>query len=391
MTQDFENADARHEVNASSSPEGVRFFTTNLTVRLTQHIVPLEGKDVQNPNQKGLSDISTDPVTSVVQENVLDATIEASFAGAVENEFVLCSAIDTEVVEGEWWHIPDSVADVMPLPADFEERLEVLFRSFGTKIDSRELLLRVLVHKSYYDLRVPADIKEREYRKPQASLFIDSGEVKQQSVEGLPLRTVSCMTFADAHGEVRSQLAILGDLVIGLAVSSLLVRQHSSAGTVTERKCQLVSNSNLSRVWRSLLGPHDFVLHLGDSSSQSAAISRMMADSCEAYIGALYTEKGFETAFDCVSRALLPLLVQADPVRNPVHTLNVYSSTVFQVLPEYRLIGVDNENTQHQVCRVRVYVKGHRMATGMGMNQKMARVDAAQKALERWPSVFKVL
>lgn len=99
--------------------------------------------------------------------------------------------------------------------------------------------------------------------------------------------------------------------------------------------CRLqVSNSNLSRVWRALLGPQEFILSFGESASQPAALvrkmslprarrwfancvqsesyfrvwlfiggnrifiaavsfvqSRMMADSCEAYIGGLYTEK----------------------------------------------------------------------------------------------------
>jgi hypothetical protein len=58
------------------------------------------------------------------------------------------------------------------------------------------------VHRSYYEHRIPAAIKDKEYKKPQASLFIDAGEVKQQYVEGLPLRTISSMTFGEAHGEV---------------------------------------------------------------------------------------------------------------------------------------------------------------------------------------------
>ena len=53
-----------------------------------------------------------------------------------------------------------------------------------------------------------------------------------------------------------------------------------------------------------------------------------------------------------------------------------------------RLVGIDNKNTANEACRIRVYIRGIRMATGVGKSQKLAKRDAAEKALIKWRVVF---
>ena len=53
-----------------------------------------------------------------------------------------------------------------------------------------------------------------------------------------------------------------------------------------------------------------------------------------------------------------------------------------------RLVGIDNKNTANEACRIRVYIRGIRMATGVGKSQKLAKRDAAEKALIKWREVF---
>jgi len=90
----------------------------------------------------------------------------------------------------------------------------------------------------------------------------------------------------------------------------------------------------------------------------------------------------------CVETRLLPLLLLADPTRNPVASLQEQCVVLLQVQPEYKLVGIDNKNTANEACRIRVYIRGIRMATGVGKSQKLAKRDAAEKALIKWRVVF---
>lgn len=217
-------------------------------------------------------------------------------------------------------------------------------------------------------------------------------------MSGQSLETDNLMTYADAQGEARLQLALLGDTALNLAVSLYLIRQHPlvSTGLITERRSQLVCNSNLARVWRRLLDSHELVLcdpPLSQSKKPSATTvlesqMKAYADTLEAYVGGLYVEKGLEIALQCVETRLLPLLLLAEPTRNPVAVLHEQCVLVLQEKPDYKLIGIDNKNTPNESCRIRVYVKGLRLSTGIGKSQKLARRDAAQKALLKWPEIF---
>jgi dsRNA-specific ribonuclease len=64
--------------------------------------------------------------------------------------------------------------------------------------------------------------------------------------------------------------------------------------------------------------------------------TKAFADTLEAYIGGIYIEKGPDSAMWCVESRLLPLLLLADPIRNPVAALKEQSELTFQVKPEYK-------------------------------------------------------
>lgn len=132
MSQDFQNPEARYKVKTSPSAEGVRVLTTNVSVNFTQHVVQLDGKELQHPDPKSgnaadlqSSEEFTDLVTSAVERSAVDETIEATYSGTVEKTLLPVSFATAQAQQGKWWHIPDEIAEVLPLPADFEERLEV--------------------------------------------------------------------------------------------------------------------------------------------------------------------------------------------------------------------------------------------------------------------------
>ncbi|GJP46527.1 hypothetical protein CLOM_g5803 [Closterium sp. NIES-68] len=82
------------------------------------------------------------------------------------------------------------------------------------------------------------------------------------------------------------------------------------------------------------------------------------------------------------------ILVSASSTEeDPVSLLQQLSQRLGH-LPSYIHAGTDNPRTPHETHRVRVYVGGRRMGTGMGRSLKEAKRDGAGKALLAWSKVF---
>eukprot|EP00850_Spirogloea_muscicola_P021544 SM000253S09033 [mRNA] locus=s253:86652:89615:+ [translate_table: standard] len=201
------------------------------------------------------------------------------------------------------------------------------------------------------------------------------------------------ITFATAHSRVRSLLELLGDAVLNMSTLSHLVARYPLApiGDVSRMKASVVSNKNLGTAGAEFLGLQRLVL-LGPPIAKNMSLARetqisIIANSVEALLGAIHVEQGMLAACEVATAKLLPLLVprlEIEKGKDPVTLLQERSLKAHHSLPVYKLVAVDNENMPQQMCRVRVYVNGIRLVTGIGSTATEARRDGAQKALQVW-------
>ncbi len=128
-------------------------------------------------------------------------------------------------------------------------------------------------------------------------------------------------------GAIRLQsyqrLEFLGDRVLGLAVAAMLSRTFPEAeeGELARRMAELVRKetcADVARDWN--VGPN---IRLGAGEAQSGGRKRqtILADCCEAIIGAVFLDAGYAAAEKVVERAWRERLTGADGGRRDPKTL----------------------------------------------------------------------
>ena len=113
-------------------------------------------------------------------------------------------------------------------------------------------------------------------------------------------RAVTHISAASGGARVNSyqRLEFLGDHVLGLVISDMLFRAFPRAneGELSRRLADLVRKETCAEVARAIdIGP---ALSLGSSESQAGGRLRatILADACEALIGAVFIDGGYPAA-----------------------------------------------------------------------------------------------
>lgn len=190
----------------------------------------------------------------------------------------------------------------------------------------------------------------------------------------------------DADNEV---LEFLGDAVLGLVISDLLVNRMAdlSEGQMSKLKSYLVSAETLGRVAAGYgLGTH-IRLGRGEEKTDGRSKSSILANAMEAVIAALYLDGGLETARRFVLATLTPLLDDLD-IGETVGTMADYKSALQEhvqamglPLPLYDTL--EEEGPDHaKVFHVEVRVATLGAARGDGSTKKRAEQLAARRMLE---------
>ncbi|MDF3074970.1 MAG: rnc [Alphaproteobacteria bacterium] len=184
-----------------------------------------------------------------------------------------------------------------------------------------------------------------------------------------------------AHGNER--LEFLGDRVLALVVAEMLQEQFpsDSEGELAKRHAALVKASVLADVARELgLGEH-LLLADNERASGGAAKPTILADACEAVLGALYRDGGLTAATKFVRKHWQSRLEAAiKPPADAKTVLQEWAQGRGLNLPEYREIG--REGPAHAPkFAVEVMVQERTPARGIGRTKREAERDAATKLL----------
>jgi ribonuclease-3 len=180
------------------------------------------------------------------------------------------------------------------------------------------------------------------------------------------------------------RLEFLGDRVLGLVMAELLLDRYPAAseGEITSRSQVLVSTATLAEVARELgLGRW---LRTDDTLGGRAGglTPKVLADACEALIGALYQDGGLEPAARFIRRHWSERIeAMAEPPRDPKMALQEWALERGLPLPCYTTIS--SEGPPHAPrFRVGVTVEGCPTAEAEGSSKRRAEQAAAGRLLE---------
>jgi len=188
---------------------------------------------------------------------------------------------------------------------------------------------------------------------------------------------------SDARSNER--LEFLGDSVLGLAVSRVLVSRFPAwdEGSLSKARARLVSVTSAENAANRLgLGEH---LRLGPGEEKTGGRRKqnLLADAYEAVVGAIFRDSGFDAASAFVERSLLDAaLTVAELLADPDHksALQEWLQSRGLQTAEYRVVR-ETGPEHNKTFRVSVRAGGPALAEAEGHSKKSAEQAAAALAL----------
>ena len=183
------------------------------------------------------------------------------------------------------------------------------------------------------------------------------------------------------------RLEFLGDAVLELAMSTLLMKAHPSAteGDLSKLRAAIVNEEVLSERAREIgLGDYLF-LGRGEEQCQGREKASLLADAFEAVLGAVYLDSGYRRVLNVIEKLFGIILRRAtteDIIRDYKTRLQEVSQGLFRVPPRYRIVsdaGPDHDKT----FEVHLLINEEIYGRGTGKSKKQAEQIAAAEALER--------
>jgi ribonuclease-3 len=181
------------------------------------------------------------------------------------------------------------------------------------------------------------------------------------------------------------RLEFLGDHVLGLIISDMLFRAFPKAdeGELSRRLADLVRREACADVARAIeLGT---ALRLGVSEVNAGGRMRtaILADVCEALVGAVYLDGGYDAAAKLVERLWGDRMrAPVRPLRDPKTILQEWAQARGLPTPTYR--EVERTGPHHDPeFRVAVVLPNKEPAEGVGRSKRVAEQAAAAALLKR--------
>jgi ribonuclease-3 len=199
------------------------------------------------------------------------------------------------------------------------------------------------------------------------------------------LTHISALRGARNRAGSYQRLEFLGDHVLGLVISDMLYRAFPKAdeGELSRRLADLVRKETCTEIARSIdLGA---AIRVGSSEANAGARTRpaILADVCEAMIGAVYLDGGYKAAEQLVERLWeVRLRATAQPLRDPKTVLQEWAQARGLPTPAYREVARSGPDHNPEF-RVAVQLPAFAPAEGLGRSKRAAEQAAAAAMLAR--------
>lgn len=224
-------------------------------------------------------------------------------------------------------------------------------------------------------------------RKAKIRTDVESTIGYQFTDKTLLERALTHISAASGGNRIASyqRLEFLGDHVLGLVVSDMLFRAFPKAneGELSRRLADLVRKDTCADIARAMdLGP---AMLLGNSESQAGGRRRttILADMCEALVGAVFVDGGYSAAAAVIEKFWHERLVKpAKPLRDAKTMLQEWAQARGLPTPTYRETGRSGPH-HNPVFKVAVVLPGKPDAEGSGKSKRAAEQAAAAAMLER--------
>ena len=180
------------------------------------------------------------------------------------------------------------------------------------------------------------------------------------------------------------KLEFLGDRLLGLIISKKLLSMYPDVkeGLLDKKLASLVNKEKCYEVGKKL--KLDEFVFIGNNKKTSKVETKIVSDSIESLIGAIYYEKSFDFVEKFVLNLWKDLLESSKITLIDAKTkLQEYSLKKFKILPIYKL--VNTSGPKHKpMFKIAVRLKNSEFVDGTGKSKKIAEQDAASKYIKKF-------
>ncbi|GIW61786.1 MAG: ribonuclease 3 [Patescibacteria group bacterium] len=197
----------------------------------------------------------------------------------------------------------------------------------------------------------------------------------------------SYLNEAKEPTESNERLEFLGDSIISFIVSEHLYKNYKEfdEGVLTNLRSLLVNTKSLAQAARELKFGEKLRLSKGEEESRGRENDTLLANSFEAFIGALYLDQGIDVVRKFIADILFSKIdeyVQRKAFKDPKSLLQEYVQARKQSSPIYKVLH--EEGPPHaKIFTVGVFVNNELLGEGVGKSKQEAEEKAAQIALKK--------
>ncbi len=216
---------------------------------------------------------------------------------------------------------------------------------------------------------------------------------KLQEFFGLNFKNPALLETALTHSsyanekqkESNERLEFVGDAVLDVIMAKYLYEEdkHYNEGDLTKRRAKFVCEAALVQYAKACnLGDYLLLGH-GEEKSGGRQRHALLADAFEAFVGAIFLDKGLEEVYKVVDKVVFPLLDDEDEksfIDFKSHLQELVQSDKRQLVYNVH----DERGPSHnKTFMVRVYMDEILMGEGEGRSKKEAEQHAAEIALKK--------
>ncbi len=207
--------------------------------------------------------------------------------------------------------------------------------------------------------------------------------------EALLMEAMTHSSYANEHKEMNGiyneRIEFLGDAVLELTISDWLFRQfpHFQEGQLTKLRAQIVCEDSLSLLAKECSLNEYLLLGKGETLSGGREKPAILCDVFEAFIGALYLDKGMDEVQRFLDQVIVPKIKNGryELITDFKTELQEYLQQNGPVHIRYEL--VKEEGPSHdKIFTVQLIVDGKKYKTASGKTKKAAEQMAAKLTME---------
>lgn len=213
-----------------------------------------------------------------------------------------------------------------------------------------------------------------------------------QKIESNPLfkTAFTHRSFLNESTEVtesNERLEFLGDSVLSLIISTHLfqIRPEDAEGDLTNLRSYIVKTGSLAKA-AQLLHLGDFLrLSKGEEMGGGRENPQLLANTFEAFLGAIFMVEGLEKAREFVFETLLPLFeeeLKSGPPKDAKSSLQELAQNRTKQSPKYKILATIGPDHAKEF-KVGVYLQGEMIGDGVGLSKQIAEEAAAANALKQ--------